>query len=128
MVPVGDVATRSSAAFAGADEVLVVGYSPGDEPSPWPVLAQVPPLVTILRASIEDVPVIATRARLTIGRRSIGVTEQVGDERVLDELDDGARLYVSAWLESPALKASRPGDGLAWDAPGFEPPDQGRSN
>ncbi len=46
----------------------------------------------------------------------------VGDVRVLDELDEGARLFVRAWQERPLSKSDRRGEGLSWDAPGFEPP------
>jgi hypothetical protein len=127
VVDVMDGATEGLAASVKADEILVVGYVPGEGRPRWQVVAQVPPLVTVLRAGIEDLPMIATRARLTIARRPNGVTERAGDERALDDLDEGARLYVTAWLQGPAAKPNRPGDGLAWDAPGFEPPGQPRS-
>jgi hypothetical protein len=110
-----------------ADEVLVIGYMPDDGQPRWSVVALVPPLVTVLRASIEDFPMIADQARLTFARRADGVTERAGDESAVDDLDEGARLFVSAWLESPTVKANRPGDGLSWDAPGFEPPGRPRS-
>ena len=54
----------------------------------------------------------------TVARRSLG------DESVLDELDEGAQLFVRAWRERPLSKPDRRGEGLSWDAPGFEPPDR----
>jgi hypothetical protein len=103
-------------------EVLVVGYAPGEGASRWPIVAEVPPLVTVVRAGPDDLASIARHARLAIGRRADGSPVRVGDERALDELDDDARLYLTAWEERPLEKADRPGEGLPWDAPGFEPP------
>ena len=103
-------------------EVLVLGYAPSESTPGWPVLAQVPPLLTVLRAGLEDLPAIARHARLAIGRHPDGTTERVGDEKALDELDDAARLFLKGWLEYPVEKSERLGEGLPWDAPGFEPP------
>jgi hypothetical protein len=39
-------------------------------------------------------------------------------------LTDSERLFVSAWQTRQQVAAkNRPGEGLAWDAPGFLPPD-----
>lgn len=103
-------------------EVLVVGYEPPEGIPGWPVLAEVPPLLTVLRAGPEDLRTIARHARLAIGRRPDGDAERVGDETVVEELDDAARLFLRAWLERPVEKSERPGEGLPRDAPGFEPP------
>lgn len=43
---------------------------------------------------------------------------------LLEQLVPGERLFIEAWaqnLRQPTRQ--RRGDGLAWDAPGFEPPD-----
>jgi hypothetical protein len=107
-------------------EVLVVDYLPADEGSRWPVIATVPPRVVVLRADADGLPAIAGACRLAIARGTDDRVEVVGDLAVLDELDDGARLFVEAW-RTPRSSASatrdRAGDGLPWDAPGFEPPD-----
>ena len=103
-------------------EVLVIGYEPPERIPGWPVLAEVPPFLTVLRAGLQDLPAIARHARLAIGRRPDGSAERVGDETVVDELDNAARLFLRAWLERPFEKSERPGEGLPWDAPGFEPP------
>jgi hypothetical protein len=43
---------------------------------------------------------------------------------IIDALDDGERLFVEGWLaRRSATKTDRPGEGLAWDAPGMTPPD-----
>jgi hypothetical protein len=111
-----------SDASMARNEVLVVGYKSGEGRSSWPVVAEVTPLVTVLRASFDDLPLIADHSRLAFARRPDGGTERAGDESALDELDEGARIFVSAWLARPATKPERPGEGLSWDAPGFEPP------
>lgn len=106
-------------------ELLVVGYQHRDA-APWPIVAQVPPHVVVLRAPTEDLPAIARRARLAMARASDGSIHILGDEAVVNELDDAARLFIRAWRERPAEKSDRPGEGLAWDHPGFQPPDQPR--
>lgn len=108
------------------DEVLVVGYRSQEASLRWPTVARVPPHVLVLRASPEDLTAIAKDARLAMARRPTGGVEVVGDLGALEELDEGARLFVAAWRERPADKPDRPGEGLAWDHPGFEPPDRPR--
>jgi hypothetical protein len=107
-----------------AEEVLVVGYEPEGERSRWPVVARVSPHVVVLRADPEELAEIARHARLAMVRSPNGGVEELGEQDALDELDEGARLYVRAWRERPAEKPDRPGEGLAWDHPGFEPPDR----
>jgi hypothetical protein len=121
-IPSEPALLKEGPAVMTVPEVLVVGYAPPENIPGWPVLAQVPPLLTVLRARLEDLPEIARHARLAIGRRPDGTAERVGDETVLEELDDAARLFLSGWLEYPVEKSERPGEGLPWDAPGFEPP------
>ncbi len=103
-------------------EVLVVGYEAPEGIPGWPVLAEVPPLLTVLRAG----PRISGRSRVTRGSRSGGgrtATPSVSATRRLwRNSDDAARLFLEAWLERPVEKSERPGEGLPWDAPGFEPP------
>jgi hypothetical protein len=106
-------------------EVLLVGYAAELAAlRRWPVAAQVDPDVVVVRADVDDLEEIAPHARLAMGRLPDGAVKMVGDERVLDDLDEGARLFVRAWQERPLRKAERRGEGLSWDAPGFEPPDR----
>ena len=108
--------------MSGAGEVLVVGWAPKGD-TPWPVVAAAPPHVTVLRATEADLSAIVREARLVVVRREDGPAELHGDRSALDELDAGARLFVEAWMTAPVAKGRRPGEGLAWDAAGFEPPD-----
>jgi hypothetical protein len=51
----------------------------------------------------------------------MGVGEPDLPDDVRAELTDTERLFADAWVLGRQPK-TRPGDGLAWDAPGFEPP------
>jgi hypothetical protein len=57
-----------------------------------------------------------------MGRSADGVVHSIGDEKALDALDPGTRLFVDAWRDRRSDKSARPGEGQPWDAPGFEPP------
>jgi len=106
-----------------ADEVLVVDYEPVPGTARYPVIATASPRVQVLRASSADLATIASRARLAMAGATDGRIEKAGDDEVLGELDDGARLFVEAWMTPPRDDRERPGDGQPWDAPGFQPPD-----
>jgi ABC-type iron transport system FetAB permease component len=44
-------------------------------------------------------------------------------EEILNSLDQQEAMFVAAWrLRLQAPTKQRPGEGLDWDAPGFEPP------
>jgi hypothetical protein len=104
-------------------EILLVGDADRAEAlDRWPVLATVAPDVVVLRAEAKDLPAIARHARLAMARLPDGGTRTLGDERALDGLDDGARLFVRAWRARPLEKPERVGEGASWDASGFEPP------
>lgn len=42
---------------------------------------------------------------------------------LLEELKPMERVFADAWVASQRAKRDRPGEGLPWDAKGFEPPD-----
>jgi hypothetical protein len=109
----------------GTDEVLVVGYDARDLDR-WPVTARVPPHIAVLRADRDDLTEIARHVRLAMVRLPDGGVSILGDDTVLDELDDAGRLFINAWRDRPAGKPGRIGDGLPWDTNGFQPPDQPR--
>jgi hypothetical protein len=67
-------------------------------------------LVT-LEAGVNPAPVPGTRWYL----------DDIPADRLLD-LAPHERIFVAAWRDRRAAKA-RAGDGIPWDAPGFEPPD-----
>jgi hypothetical protein len=106
------------------EEVLVVD---GPEGGRWRVVARAHARVAVLRATEAELDEIGRRARYALARTADGGTRAVGDEGVLRELDEGARLFVQAWRQRPVVKPDRRGEGQAWDAPGFEPPGRPRS-
>jgi hypothetical protein len=110
----------------GTDEVLLVDYD-ARELGRWPITARVPPHVAVLRADRDDVTEIASHARLAMVRRPGGGVSTLGDDTVLDELDDAGRVYIRAWRDRLVGKPGRTGDGLPWDATGFQPPDHPRN-
>lgn len=104
-------------------EVLVV-----DPDSEWSarlrVVATAPPRVVVFEMDPRVLDeVLGHATSVAIVRRPDGTTELHGDARVIDELDDGARLFVEAWRASRTAKRDRPGEGRSWDSPDFEPPD-----
>ena len=44
------------------------------------------------------------------------------DDEIPSDLSEGERLFAAGWQQSKRPKTRR-GEGLSWDAPGFEPPD-----
>jgi hypothetical protein len=42
---------------------------------------------------------------------------------VLNGLNPTEQVFAEAWALGRKPKAFRPGEGLSWDAPGFQPPD-----
>ena len=104
-------------------EVLVAGRGLGAaQLKRWPVTARVDPDVMVVRADLAELPEIPRYAKLAIGRSPDGSTQVLGDERVLEELEEGSRLFVEAWRERPLAKPDRPGEGKSWDTPGFKAP------
>ena len=104
------------------DEVLVIGYAPGDDALRRTVVAEAPPRVVVLRGGEADLADIGRDARLALARTPDGGTRSVGDETAIDKLDEAARLFVAAWKQQPLAKPDRIGEGRAWDDPDFEPP------
>ena len=103
-------------------EVLLVGGVAAAPIGRWDVVARAGPDVVVLRGDLDDLPDLIRGARFSMSRSLDGKTQVLGDERALDDLDAGAQLVVSAWRGRPLSKPDRPGEGLSWDAPGFEPP------
>ena len=40
-----------------------------------------------------------------------------------DDLSPAESVFAKGWMERKAKRVSRAGDGMDWDAPGFQPPD-----
>lgn len=87
-------------------EVLTVDYEGGDTVTPWPVAATLPPRVVVFRAPLAALSAFGDRSRLALARRSDGGFEHAGDTTVIDELDEGARLFIINWHDEP-LKRDR---------------------
>ena len=103
-------------------EVLIVGGSAAPT-GQGRVVGRLDPHVIVVQAPPDELAALARTGRFAIMRFPGGRTQAHGDEGVLDQLDDSARLFVDAWRARPHEKPDRPGQGLAWDAPGFQPPD-----
>ena len=81
------------------------------------LVQQLPPRLAVMEA--ED----------AAGLRGAPGVIAVGDPDLPDDvragLSDAERLFADAWVLGRRPKV-RPGEGLPWDAPGFEPPDRPR--
>ncbi|MGX5653426.1 hypothetical protein ACWKWC_01470 [Geodermatophilus nigrescens] len=65
------------------------------------------------------------RAALPTAPGVLGIGGPELPDDVRDRLTGTERLFADAWVLGRRPK-TRPGDGLAWDAPGFDPPDAPR--
>lgn len=72
-------------------------------------------------AIVEADPRAQAAIRALPGVRS--VTDGPLDEEILRDLTEAERLFAAGWVASRQPKV-RAGDGLPWDAPGFDPPDR----
>jgi len=54
----------------------------------------------------------------------VSVSEGPVPEPVLRGLSPTEQVFAEAWALGRKPKLVRPGEGLAWDAPGFQPPDR----
>jgi hypothetical protein len=76
------------------------------------VTQELPPWVALAQFTGEAPDVPGTR----------WYTDSVPDD-VLLRLAPQARIFIAAWRDRRRPK-ERPGDGLTWDAPGYQPPDR----
>jgi hypothetical protein len=104
-------------------EVLIVGGDDAAAAGGGRVVARVEPDIVVVEADAQQLSALARSARFAVSRDPEAGTRTFGDERVLDELDAGAQLFVRAWRERPLHKPDRPGEGQSWGATGLEPPD-----
>jgi hypothetical protein len=54
----------------------------------------------------------------------LAVCEDAVADSILQQLNSAERIFAEAWVAGRQPKATRPGEGLPWDAPGFQPPDR----
>jgi hypothetical protein len=113
-------------------EILVVGQArgAGAVENRLPVVARVPPWITVFRVSAEDVASVAEHLRelsgdgcLALARSPRGEITSTGDETVVRHVDEHALLFIEAWKSGPR-KSPRQGEGRNWGDPEFRPPDQ----
>jgi hypothetical protein len=80
------------------------------------ITQSLPPRLLIVAAGPEALD--AVRA---VPGVAVVATESV-PRPVLDSLEPHERVFVEAWNVGRRRKPGRPGEGLPWDARGFEPP------
>ncbi|MBI5110819.1 MAG: hypothetical protein HZA68_02475 [Rhodovulum sp.] len=86
------------------------------------------------RLAVVDVDDVEAESALALLRATPGVETVLADPAapspgggVPPGLTADELLFVDAWRQRPALRSkARPGEGLPWDAEGFEPPDRPR--
>jgi acetamidase/formamidase len=83
---------------------------------PARVVQHLPPRLAVVESD-DDV-----RAQLRALPGVLGVGEPDLRDDVRARLTETERLFVDAWVLGRRPK-ERHGDGLAWDAPGYQPPD-----
>lgn len=105
-------------------EILVVGDDGGTGEVRWPVVARVPPWITVFRANAESLRELSGGGRLAIARSPRGEITSMGDDAIVHRLDEGALLFIEAWKSGLTRKSPRRGDGRNWGDPEFRPPDQ----
>jgi hypothetical protein len=81
------------------------------------VLTMLRPRIVVLQVGEEAVTALRQDPALT------GVYEEAVPPEVLAALRPDERLFVEGWVQQQAsMDKKRRGDGLSWDAPGFQPP------
>lgn len=76
------------------------------------------PRVVVVAVSPEETPPSPSTPGV------VAVSSGAPPPDVLEELDDQETLFVRAWTSRmTGPQKQRRGEGLPWDAPGFEPPD-----
>jgi hypothetical protein len=87
----------------------------------YKVLSRLPPRILVVDLEADR------RAALAQDTGVRGVFDTEVPSPVLAGLRPDERLFVDAWVQQQTPKdKSRPGEGLSWDTPGFQPPDTPR--
>lgn len=83
------------------------------------VLHAASPRVVVVNANLEEAATLRSLPGVT------GVFDRNVPSDVLESLEEGEALFVAAWeSRQEGREKVRPGEGLPWDASGFEPPDR----
>jgi hypothetical protein len=100
-------------------EALVVADHVLAPPAAARVVGSLPPHITIV-AGASPAALLAlpgVRAVFTVVEDTVQLAGDPGD------LPARERLFIRAWQQQATTSKTRVGDGAAWDAPGFLPPD-----
>ena len=81
------------------------------------VAAALPPRLLVVRLAADDLAALQG-----IGGIAVVAADPVG-LKVTPALNEAERLFAAGWAARGLKSGPRAGDGLAWDTPGFEPPD-----
>lgn len=81
------------------------------------VAAALPPRLLVVRLAADDLVALQEIDGVAV------VTANPVELDVTPPLSDTERLFAAGWAARGVKSGPRAGDGLAWDAPGFEPPD-----
>lgn len=80
------------------------------------VTQRLPPRLAIVEGGIDQLAAVHGIPSI------IAMFEGPVPEAMLRQLNPPERLFAEAWAESRRPKSDRRGEGLLWDAEGFEPP------
>lgn len=91
----------------------------GVRPGRYRVIARLPPRLMVVDA-VDDL----TASELRSDPAVAGVFERDASAAQFEGLRPEEQLFVDGWLLGSTQETKpRVGDGLSWDAPGFQPPD-----
>ena len=82
------------------------------------VKQQLPPRLAIVEGEARSFEAVRSLPGV------VAVCEEAVPDTVLQQLNSTERLFAEAWVVGRKPKTERRGDGLPWDADGFEPPDR----
>jgi hypothetical protein len=81
------------------------------------VTQRLPPRLAIVEGEDRQLEAVRTLPGV------IAVCEGPVPDSVLQQLHPAERLFADGWAAGRQPKTARPGEGLPWDAEGFQPPD-----
>jgi hypothetical protein len=91
------------------------------------VVAEHRPTVVVIEvgAGVSPTAILAVKGvRAVVSGGGEQGTTVAGDVTAIDGLSGGEKIFVRGWAAAQSSGAKvRIGDGLSWDAPGFQPPD-----
>lgn len=133
MVWVHVVGARFGDALGGGEELvasdreeLLVVMSEGSADGAGPQLLDGYPIIHAVsrRVFVVETPADASSTDIAALPGVAAVSEGGVDSEILEGLDETEALFVAAWSRRRGeSKKQRRGEGLDWDAAGFEPPD-----